>query len=102
MSGATSVYHILQTADFMSFDHDLWLCPRFEKLHVFNIMALQDRLSKLEKKLIASYSNEEPAGTESWPNDDVQLVKDIRETIKAYGSAETPLTYQRYFTEYDF
>jgi hypothetical protein len=87
MSGTTSICHILKAAEFMSEDKDLWLCPRFDKLHMFNIMALQDRLSKLEMELIDGYSKEEPMLTEPWPQADVTLVTNIRETVKAYGSA---------------
>ena len=86
MSETTSIYHILRASDFLSEDTDLWLCSRFDNLHMFNILALQDRLSKLETKLIQGYSKEEPASTECLAPADVELLTDICETVKAYGS----------------
>jgi hypothetical protein len=87
MSAATSVHEILGAAEFMSKDSDLWLCPRFERLHIFNIMALQDRLSELDMELMEGFSKDEPRLTEARPGADI--VKDICKSIKAYGS--TPI-----------
>jgi hypothetical protein len=90
MSETASIYHILRTSDFLSEDTDLWLCSRFDNLHMFNILALQDRLSSLETKLIQGHSKEEPASNQCVNPADVGLLADICDTVKAYGPEILP------------
>jgi hypothetical protein len=81
------VDNIWRATEYLSQDEELWIYPRFEKLHVFNIMALKNQLSEQEKKLDCEYFEEPPIETAKWLSEGTALVCSIRETIKAYGDS---------------
>jgi hypothetical protein len=65
-------------AQYLNQDPDLWVFRRFGKLHVFNILCLQQRLAELENTLETKIWNDETAGFD-------ELLSDIKVTLKEYG-----------------
>ena len=71
-------------AQYLNQDPDLWVFRRFGKLHLFNILCLQQRLAKLENTLEEKVWKDETEGFES-------LWDDIKIAVKEYGTASSPL-----------
>ena len=65
-------------------DPDLWVFRRFGKLHLFNILCLQQRLAELENALETKIWNDETTGFD-------ELLLDIKITLKEYGTAAISL-----------
>ena len=65
-------------AQYLNQDPDLWVFRRFGKLHLFNILCLQQRLAELENTLETKVWNDESTGVKS-------LLSDIKVAIKEYG-----------------
>ena len=76
-------------AGFMTTDSDLWITSRYEKLHLINILAIQQRMSALERDIddIYKYENCETHGEARAPliKSSEKVLKELQETIKAYG-----------------
>jgi hypothetical protein len=71
-------------AQYLNQDPDLWVFRRFGKLHLFNILCLQQRLAELENNLEEKIWKDEKIGFES-------LLYDIKIAVKEYGTASSPL-----------
>ena len=65
-------------AQYLNQDSDLWVFRRFGKLHLFNILCLQQRLAELENNLETKIWNDETAGFD-------ELLSEIKVTLKEYG-----------------
>jgi len=65
-------------AQYLNQDPDLWVFRRFGKLHLFNILCLQQRLAELENTLETKIWNDETEFDE--------LLLDIKITLKEYGT----------------
>ncbi|OCL12059.1 hypothetical protein AOQ84DRAFT_386385 [Glonium stellatum] len=91
--GEDSLLELFKVATWMNQDHDLWLCRRFESLHVFNILSIQQRLAKLERQLGKFIELESRGGDELSQGDEYSpakresLVKEIQANLKAYDEA---------------
>ncbi|KAH8670116.1 hypothetical protein BGZ60DRAFT_527604 [Tricladium varicosporioides] len=71
-------------ARYLNQDSDLWVFRRFGKLHLFNILCLQERLAELENILETKISKEETTGFE-------ELLLNIKISLKEYGTAAISL-----------
>ena len=71
-------------AQYLNHDPDLWVFRRFGKLHLFNILCLQQRLAELENALETKIWNNETAGFK-------ELLPDIKNALKEYGAAAISL-----------
>lgn len=98
--GEDSLFELSKIATWMNQDRDLWLCRRFEKLHIFNILSLQHRLAKLEQRLDRFVKAELRGGGElstvgeCSPEMRESLAREIQVTLKAYGSLYLPHRYR--------
>jgi hypothetical protein len=72
-------------AQYMNQDPDLWVFRRFGKLHLFNILCLQQRLAELENTLETKIYNNETTGFD-------ELLPDIKDALREYGTAAISLT----------
>ena len=70
-------------AQYLNEDPDLWVFRRFGKLHLFNILLLQQRLAELEHALEKKVWDSERTGFET-------IVSDIKIAMKEYGTAVRP------------
>jgi hypothetical protein len=71
-------------AQYLNQDPDLWVFRRFGKLHLFNILCLQQHLAELENTLETKIWNDETTGFD-------ELLLDIKITLKEYGTAAISL-----------
>jgi hypothetical protein len=71
-------------AQYMNQDPDLWVFRRFGKLHLFNILCLQQRLAELENTLETKIWNNETTGFD-------ELLPDIKDALREYGTAAISL-----------
>lgn len=78
-------------AQYLNQDPDLWVFRRFGKLHLFNILQLQQRLTELEHSLETKISEEKTEGLD-------ELLPDIKIALKEYGSATISLKSPAVFT----
>lgn len=91
--GEDSLFELSKIATWMNQDRDLWLCRRFEKLHIFNILSLQHHLAKLEQRLDRFIKAELRGGGElstvgeCSPEKRESLAREIQATLKAYDEA---------------
>ncbi|KAN0103468.1 hypothetical protein V8E51_011781 [Hyaloscypha variabilis] len=67
-------------AQYMNQDPDLWVFRRFGKLHLFNILCLQQRLAELENTLETKIWNNETTGFD-------ELLPDIKDALREYDNA---------------
>ncbi|KAH8768543.1 hypothetical protein BGZ57DRAFT_929822 [Hyaloscypha finlandica] len=67
-------------AQYLNQDPDLWVFRRFGKLHLFNILCLQQRLAELENKLETKIWNGEKTGFD-------ELLPSIKVALKEYDDA---------------
>ncbi|KIM95567.1 hypothetical protein OIDMADRAFT_59361 [Oidiodendron maius Zn] len=67
-------------AQYLNHDPDLWVFRRFGKLHLFNILCLQQRLAELENALETKIWNNETTGFK-------ELLPDIKNALKEYDDA---------------
>lgn len=65
-------------AQYLNQDPDLWVFRRFGKLHLFNILCLQQRLAELENALETKIWNNETDGFD-------ELLSDIKDGLTEYG-----------------
>jgi hypothetical protein len=72
-------------AQYLNQDPDLWVFRRFGKLHLFNILYLQQRLAELENALETKIWNGETTGVD-------ELLPDIKIALKEYGTATISLS----------
>jgi hypothetical protein len=71
-------------AQYLNQDPDLWVFRRFGKLHLFNILCLQQRLAELENKLETKIWNGEKTGFD-------ELLPSIKVALKEYGTSPISL-----------
>jgi hypothetical protein len=71
-------------AQYLDQDPDLWIFRRFGKLHLFNILCLQQRLAELENTLETKIWNNETTGFD-------ELLPAIKVALKEYGTAAISL-----------
>jgi hypothetical protein len=71
-------------AQYLNQDPDLWVFRRFGKLHLFNILCLQQRLAELESTLEMKIWNDETTGFD-------ELLLDIKIALKEYGTVAISL-----------
>ncbi|KAF4633167.1 hypothetical protein G7Y89_g4959 [Cudoniella acicularis] len=71
-------------AQYLNQDPDLWVFRRFGKLHLFNILCLQQRLAELENTLETKIWNDKTTGFD-------ELLLDIKIALKEYGTAAISL-----------
>ncbi|KAH6662272.1 hypothetical protein B0J14DRAFT_645435 [Halenospora varia] len=67
-------------AQYLNQDSDLWVFRRFGKLHLFNILCLQERLAELENTLETKIWNDETTGFD-------ELLPSIKIALKEYDDA---------------
>lgn len=77
-------------ARFMRQDADLWVFRRFELLHIVNVLALEERLSRLEQDFfdISNYETAQANGDEDFYKPQktrARVLNQIQAAIKAYG-----------------
>ncbi|CAO2657368.1 Nn.00g034940.m01.CDS01 [Neocucurbitaria sp. VM-36] len=76
-------------AGFMTYDSDLWITSRYERLHLINVLAIQQRMSALEQDIddIVKYErcirDDVPCAPPEKSSEKVLF--ELQETIKAYG-----------------
>ena len=70
-------------ASYLNEDSDLWVFRRFGKLHLFNILCLQQRLAELEHTLELKVWDNNVKGFET-------ISSDIKIAVKEYGKAVRP------------
>ncbi|RDL30850.1 Uncharacterized protein BP5553_10195 [Venustampulla echinocandica] len=80
-------------AQYLNQDPDLWVFRRFGKLHLFNILCLQQRLAELENTLETKIWNDETGGLE-------ELLPEIKIALKEYGTANDALSAQVNYRSY--
>jgi hypothetical protein len=81
------------SAKWMYKDPDLWVFRRFGRLHLFNVLCLQRRLTELEERARRSMWENEEEGYQTLSEDQkvVQtLLPDIQRTLKDYGMSAVP------------
>ena len=71
-------------AQYLNQDPDLWVFRRFGKLHLFNILCLQQRLAELENTLETKICNNERTGFD-------ELLSSIKVALKEYGTTAISL-----------
>ncbi|KAF2810806.1 uncharacterized protein BDZ99DRAFT_475685 [Mytilinidion resinicola] len=91
MTTQTRLNELHRIAHFMTNDPDLWVFRRYEMLHIINILALQQRMSKLEQDLmgISNYEASQAKGQE-YPKPEKSpevLLAEIQDVVKAYDDA---------------
>ncbi|KAF2795878.1 hypothetical protein K505DRAFT_373597 [Melanomma pulvis-pyrius CBS 109.77] len=78
-------------AGYMTADGDLWVTRRYERLHLINILAIQQRMSDLERDIDDAVKYERSLGrgeTCSLPETSPEtLLARLQETVKAYDDA---------------
>jgi hypothetical protein len=74
----TSLQNYSFVAQYLNQDPDLWVFRRFGKLHLFNILNLQQRLAELENTLETKIWNGEKTGFD-------ELLPSIKVALKEYG-----------------
>lgn len=80
-----------RTAEVMTEDRDLWVVPRYEKLHLINILSLQRQLAALEARVIATanceghmeYGNGCPASC----TPQADPLPELQKVLRAYGTS---------------
>ncbi|OCK85226.1 hypothetical protein K432DRAFT_421928 [Lepidopterella palustris CBS 459.81] len=94
MPRQASPFDLSENANWMTQDRDLWLFRRYEKLHIFNILSLQQRLATLEQQLERNVDaewrgeGEQRAAVGCLPkSQDNALVTEIQTAVKAYDEA---------------
>jgi hypothetical protein len=70
-------------AGYMNKDSDLWVFRRFGKLHLFNILYLQQRLAELENELERQIEDGKDEGFD-------KLYPSIQNALKEYGAILSP------------
>ena len=71
-----------ELADFMMLDSDLWIFRRFDRLHIFNIIYLQQHLADLERRL----NEVVPKNGTGFDKDELNLLMiDMGTTLQKYG-----------------
>ena len=85
-------------AGFMSQDSDLWMFQRFDRLNLFNIIALQQHLADLEQRLDQLV----PDNVQKFDEKEFEDLKDdIQSSLKKYGMTNT-LSIPKYKFSYPF
>ena len=69
---------LMGVTEFLNIDSDLWIFRRFGKLHLFNILCMQQNLALLEDQLDRQISFEEPTNFD-------QLLPTIKHALCEYG-----------------
>ena len=89
MDSTQPILPLERTAEVMTQDNDLWVVPRYEKLHLVNILALERQLSALESRMTATINCEvhRDKGQRCSPScsPEIDLLPELQRTIKAYG-----------------
>ena len=88
MGGPNQIVTLSDIAGFMTADSDLWITSRYERLHLINLLAVQQRLSKIEQDINGHYKYEEcmKDGRQcAEPKPSAQLLQELQDAIKAYG-----------------
>jgi hypothetical protein len=83
--------HLSFVAQYLNQDPDLWVFRRFGKLHLFNILQLQQRLAQLENTLETKIWNGDTTGFD-------ELLPDIKIALKEYGRAVISLNNLAFFS----
>lgn len=81
--GSFNVAELEAPARFLNLDPDLWVFRRFGKLHLLNILHLQQHLAKLEYQLEREKSNQVPRNLE-------KLMRKIKRAVAEYGMLVPP------------
>jgi hypothetical protein len=78
---------LFEIANLYSQDADLWVFRRFDRLHLFNILHLQRRLTQLEADLLRLGNGDWVAAHDEEKDQRAmhRLVTDIRDTLRLYG-----------------
>jgi|TARA_R110002003_G_scaffold296_5_gene18637 hypothetical protein len=95
MMNTNELVRLDKIADYISGDSDLWITSRYERLHLINLLAAQERLSRidqdinehlnLENCLINGEQRIEPRKPSA------QILSELRDAIKAYGKDQALL-----------
>ena len=71
-------FELNDVAEFLNIDSDLWVFRRFGKLHLFNVLCIQQRLVMSEQQLEMQLSGKEPRDFDN-------LLPSIQNDLKEYG-----------------
>ncbi|KAH7388837.1 hypothetical protein BKA66DRAFT_569151 [Pyrenochaeta sp. MPI-SDFR-AT-0127] len=93
MEMISKIVDLNNTAGLMTQDRDLWITSRYERLHLINILAIQQRLSALESEIdgIVKYekcfTDGEECGSPLPSERSEEILDEVQKTTKAYGDA---------------
>ena len=83
------IVELNKIAGFMTSDSDLWITSRYERLRLINVLAIQQRMSELERDIdeIVRYENCIEKGEACAPPEksSENILAELQGTIKAYG-----------------
>ena len=84
-----SLHCFSRLIEFLGLDHDHWVFQRHERLHLLNILAMQQRLVKLEERFDRASDVYGPHVVDVLPSVEKEedLLQEIQDAIKAYGSS---------------
>jgi hypothetical protein len=89
MSNYATFSQHAKNAEYIVQDPDLWVCRRYDRLHIFNLLNLQQKLSKLEDKLDELLKQELMQKSRCLPEqmlqDQASLVEELQEAVRKYG-----------------
>ena len=90
MNNSKRLLLLKRSAEVMTHDRDLWVVPRYEELHLINILALERQLSALESRMSATLGCEvhRNRGQACLPlcNPEIDLLPELQRMVKAYGN----------------
>lgn len=90
MNDSMRILPLSRTAEVMTEDSDLWVVPRYEKLHLINILALERQLAALQSRLASTLKCEahEDKGQGCSPSclPRIDVLPQLQSTLKAYGN----------------
>lgn len=90
MNNSKHLFLLKRSAEVMSLDRNLWVVPRYEELHLTNILALKRQLSALESRMTATLRCEvhRNRGQACLPscNPETDLLPELQRMVKAYGN----------------
>ncbi|KAH8725999.1 hypothetical protein GQ44DRAFT_795282 [Phaeosphaeriaceae sp. PMI808] len=91
MEGPRSILELKKIASLMTTDSDLWVVPRYERLHLINILAIQRQMSALERDVedAADYENRRNRTQvcSSPTSSSEEVLSKLQDTIKKYDDA---------------
>lgn len=92
MESTWQIAELSNIAGFMTNDRDFWVTSRFERLHLINLLAIQQRLSRLDHEINSYLKYEEyvrgvpdTKACDPPKRSSKEVLTELENTIKAYG-----------------